>query len=193
MFNKIFINEFAELIKNIDYQKLNEIIKLIKKVQKSKSRIFFVGVGGSAANCSHAVNDFRKICNINAITPFDNISELTANINDNGWDNSLIESIKNSYVNKKDLFFFLSVGGGDLSKKVSVNLINLLKFANKEGIKSIAILGRKKSYLSLNSSVSLILPKSNKKLITPFLESFQSLVLHLIVSNPEIIKNKTKW
>ena len=193
MFNKVFIDEFAELITNIDYQKLNEIIKLIKKVQKSKSRIFFIGVGGSAANCSHAVNDFRKICNINAITPFDNISELTANINDNGWENSLVESIKISHVNKKDLFFFLSVGGGDLSKKISVNLINLLNFANKKGIKSVAILGRKRSYLSLNSSVSLILPKSNKKLLTPFLESFQLLVLHMIVSNPEIIKNKTKW
>ena len=193
MFNKVFIDEFAELITNIDYQKLNEIIKLIKKVQKSKSRIFFIGVGGSAANCSHAVNDFRKICNINAITPFDNISELTANINDNGWENSLVESIKISHVNKKDLFFFLSVGGGDLGKKISVNLINLLNFANKKGIKSVAILGRKRSYLSLNSSVSLILPKSNKKLLTPFLESFQLLVLHMIVSNPEIIKNKTKW
>ena len=193
MFNKVFIDEFAELITNIDYQKLNEIIKLIKNVQKSKSRIFFIGVGGSAANCSHAVNDFRKICNINAITPFDNISELTANINDNGWENSLVESIKISHVNKKDLFFFLSVGGGDLGKKISVNLINLLNFANKKGIKSVAILGRKRSYLSLNSSVSLILPKSNKKLLTPFLESFQLLVLHMIVSNPEIIKNKTKW
>ncbi len=193
MFNKIFINDFSNLINKIDYSKLNQIIKIIKNVQKNKSRIFLIGVGGSAANCTHAVNDFRKICNINAITPFDNISELTANINDNGWDNSLIASLNVSNLNKKDVFFFLSVGGGDLSKKISVNLINLLKFSNKKGIKSISILGRKKSYLSKNSTVSLILPESKKIFLTPFAESFQLLILHLIVSHPDILKNKTKW
>lgn len=193
MFNKIFINDFSNLIKNIDYSKLNLIIKMVKNVQKNNSRIFFIGVGGSSANCIHAVNDFRKICNINAITPFDNVSELTANINDNGWDNSLVESIKVSNLNKKDLFFFLSVGGGDISRKVSINLINLLKFANQKGVKSASILGRKKNYLSQNSTVSLILPDSNKLFLTPFAESFQLLILHLIVSNPDIQKNKTKW
>ncbi len=193
MFNKIFIDDFSNLINKVDYSKLDQIIKIIKNVQKNNSRIFFIGVGGSAANCTHAVNDFRKICNINAITPFDNISELTANINDNGWDNSLIGSLKVSNLNKKDIFFFLSVGGGDFSKKISVNLINLLKFSNKKGIKSISILGRKKSYLSKNSTVSLILPESKKNFLTPFAESFQLLILHLIVSHPDILKNKTKW
>jgi len=193
MFNKIFIDEFSKTITKVDYDKLSKIINLINIVQKAKSRIFFVGVGGSAANCSHAVNDFRKICNINAMTPLDNVPELSANINDSGWNNSLINSLSISNINKKDLIFFLSVGGGDMRKKVSINLINVLKFANKEKIKSISILGRKNSYIAKNSTVSLILPETNNKFLTPFHESFQSLILHLIVTNPNISKNKTKW
>ena len=130
-FTKKFINETINSISLLDVEKINLMANTIAKVRRNNGRVFFLGVGGSAANCSHAVNDFRKLCNIECYCPTDNISELTARTNDEGWDNVFKDWLKISKLNKKDLLFFMSVGGGNLQKKVSVNLINAAKYGKK--------------------------------------------------------------
>lgn len=192
-----FIDEyFQNTIKTIN--KLNKdsiinAINIIFNVKKNKGRIFFLGVGGSAANCSHAVNDFRKLCDLECYAPTDNVSELTARINDDGFEMSFTNWLKVSKLNKNDLIFILSVGGGDLKKNISVNIINSIKFAKKRKSKIIGIVGRKNGYTAKNSNVAILVPETNKKLITPISESFQSLIWHLIVSHPKLKVNKTKW
>jgi D-sedoheptulose 7-phosphate isomerase len=192
-----FIDEyFQNTIKTIN--KLNKdsifnAINIIFNVKKNKGRIFFLGVGGSAANCSHAVNDFRKLCDLECYAPTDNVSELTARINDDGFEMSFANWLNVSKLNKNDLIFILSVGGGDLQKNISVNIINSIKFAKKRKSKIIGIVGRKNGYTAKNSNVAILVPETNKKLITPISESFQSLIWHLIVSHPKLKVNKTKW
>ena len=162
-------------------------------MQKKKGRIFFLGVGGSAANSSHAVNDFRKLCNIESYTPTDNVSELTARINDEGWDTSLSNWLKVSKLNKNDAIFIMSVGGGNLKKKVSVNLINAIKYAKKNKSKIFGIVGKKDGYTRINANVSILIPNVNNKLITPHTEAFQAVVWHCLVSHPLLQVHKTKW
>ncbi len=184
------VNQVAD---NISRKDLNEAIKLITKVKKNKGRIFFLGVGGSAANCSHAVNDFRKLCNIECYSPIDNVSELTARINDDGFDYSFSTWLKISKINSKDLIFILSVGGGDSKRKISVNIIEAIKYAKKCKVKVLGIVGKKDGYTARNSNVVIFVPNIDQKLITPISESFQSIIWHLFVSHPELKVNKTKW
>ena len=154
--------------------------------------VVIIGVGGSAANCTHAVNDFRKLCNIEAYTPVDNVAELTARINDEGWDGSLLEWLKVSKINNKDCIFIFSVGGGDLKRNVSVNLINCVKYSVKKKIKIFSIVGRK-GYAFKHSDVSVLINVNNQKLITPISEAYQAIVWHAIVSDKRLCENKTKW
>lgn len=189
---KEFFNNLEFATKNLDLFKIDKIIKSLKKIKQKKGRIFFLGVGGSAANCTHAVNDFRKLCNIEAYTPVDNVAELTARINDEGWDGSLLEWLKVSKINNKDCIFIFSVGGGDLKRNVSVNLINCVKYSVKKKIKIFSIVGRK-GYAFKHSDVSVLINVNNQKLITPISEAYQAIVWHAIVSDKRLCENKTKW
>ena len=188
-----FLNLSAQICKSIDQQKIYKVIEIIKKIQKKNGRIFFIGVGGSAGNTSHAVNDFRKLLNIECYSATDNVSEITARTNDEGWDTVFNKYLEVSKINKNDLLFVFSVGGGNFKKKVSINLINGMKYAHKKKLKIISFLGRNDGYAAKNSDVAIIIPNSNINLITPIAETFQALLWHLLVSHPDLQKNKTKW
>ena len=192
-FIKSYLKTSKKILDNLDIVELNKIIKLIYKVKKENSRIFFIGVGGSAANCSHAVNDFRKLLNIECYTPVDNVSELTARINDDGWESVFLNWLKISKINSKDMIFVLSVGGGNQRKKVSTNISKALTYGKKKGSKIVSILGRSDGDAFKLSNNKLVIPMIDKNLITPMSESFQSLLWHLIVSHPLLVPNKTKW
>ena len=190
---KNFFDEVKNIANNIDKKDIENLAKEIRVIQKNKGRIFFLGIGGSAANSSHAVNDFRKLCNIESYAPTDNVSELTARINDEGWDTSLSNWLKVSKLNKSDAIFILSVGGGNIKKKVSVNLINAIKYAKKRKSKIFGIVGKKDGYTRINATVSILIPNVNDKLITPHTEAFQAVVWHCLVSHPLLQVHKTKW
>ena len=190
---KNFFDEVKNIANNIDKKDIENLAKEIRVIQKNKGRIFFLGIGGSAANSSHAVNDFRKLCNIESYAPTDNVSELTARINDEGWDTSLSNWLKVSKLNKSDAIFILSVGGGNIKKKVSVNLINAIKYAKKRKSKIFGIVGKKDGYTRINANVSILIPNVNDKLITPHTEAFQAVVWHCLVSHPLLQVHKTKW
>ena len=192
-FSKKFLIESQYICENLNYNHIEKVAKIIHEIQKKKGRIFFLGVGGSAGNCSHAVNDFRKLANIECYTPTDNSSELTARINDEGWDSSFSNWLKVSKLNSRDCLFFFSVGGGSIKKKVSINLIEAAKLGKKKNSKIISIVGKPNGYLAKNSTQSIIIPQVNKKNVTPQSEAFQAVIWHLLVSHPKIKKNKTKW
>jgi len=191
-FSKTYINEVIEICNKISINDIEDIVKLILKIKKNKGRIFFLGVGGSAANASHAVNDFRKIVNVESYTPTDNISELTAITNDDGWEFTFSRWLITSKLNKKDMLFILSVGGGDKSKKISVNIIKAIDLAIKRKSKIVGIVGNK-GYTAKKGHKVLMIPKINSKHITPHSESFQSVIWHLIVSHPALKERGTKW
>ena len=152
-----------------------------------------MGVGGSAANASHAVNDLRKICNIDAYTPTDNVAELTARTNDEGWDSVFVEWLKTFRLNSKDKLLIFSVGGGNLKKNVSTNIIKAIKYAKTRKTKVLSIVGKKDGYSYKNSDVCVLIPVNDKNKVTPISEAFQSVIWHLLVSHPILQKNKTKW
>ena len=150
-------------------------------------------MGGSAGNASHAVNDFRKICNIQCYSPTDNVSEITARTNDDGFETIFSEYLKCSNLNKKDAIFIFSVGGGNQKRKVSVNLINAIKFAKIKKSKVFSIVGKNNGYAYKTSDVSILIPNTNPKLVTPVSEAMQSVIWHYLVSNKTLQLNKTKW
>ena len=193
MFIKKFFENINYISENIDKKKINKLVKYLVKVKKAKGRVFFLGVGGSAANCSHAVNDFRKLCNIEAYTPTDNVAELTARTNDEGWEKSFDAWLKISQLKKKDLVFIFSVGGGNLKKKISLNIVNAIKFCKKKNIKVISIVAKEDGYSFNNSNCSLVIPINDKKFITPLSEAYQAVIWHLLVSHPKLQSNKTTW
>jgi D-sedoheptulose 7-phosphate isomerase len=192
-FIKNYLNETIKIIQKIDIFQIKKIINLIKLVKKKKGRIFFIGVGGSAANASHAVNDFRKIVGIECYTPVDNISELTARTNDEGWESVFKNWLSTSNLNSKDMVFVFSVGGGDLKKKISVNIIEALKFARLKKAKICGIVGKNGGYTVKAANECLRIPVDNLKNLTPHSEAFQAVIWHLIVTHPELKKFKTKW
>ena len=192
-FSKNFLRQNIETIKKIDTRIIEKMVKIIFDCKKKEGRLFFIGVGGSAAHCSHSVHDFRKLCNLQAFTPTDNVSELTARINDEGWDNSYKDYLVGSKISKKDVLIIYSVGGGSLKKKVSVNIVNAIKLAKKNQMKIISIIGKKDGFAAKNSSVKLIFDISEKKNLTPITEGLTSVVWHLLVTHPKLKSNKTKW
>jgi D-sedoheptulose 7-phosphate isomerase len=192
-FFKSFFSGSAIISKQMNISELELLVKAIIQIKKKGGRIFFLGVGGSAGNCSHAVNDFRKLCGIEAYTPLDNVSELTARINDEGWDSSLKEWLKVSKLKSKDAIFILSVGGGNKKKKVSVNLIEAVKFAKIKKSKIFGIIGKKDGYVKKQGHNVIVIPEIDKKLVTPYSEAFQAVVWHALVSHPNLQTSKTKW
>lgn len=187
-----FINTGKKILDNLNRQHVEKLIKLIFKIKRKKGRIFFLGVGGSAGNASHAVNDFRKIGEIECYAPTDNVSEFSARINDDGWEHSFTNWLKISRLSNNDLIFILSVGGGDLKKNISTNLISAIKYAKKKKASVAGIVGRNGGFTFKNSNNCILIPTYDDNLITPLAESMQTFIWHLIISHPKIKKKSTE-
>ncbi len=187
------LNEAQEIIDQIDIEAIEKVADLLATVKKDQGRIFFLGVGGSAGNCSHAVNDFRKIVEIESYAPTDNVSELTARTNDEGWPTIFEPWLKLSKLNPKDAVFIFSVGGGNLEKNISPNLVNALKYAKQIGAKITGVVGRDGGYTAQTADACVIIPTVNPENITPHSEAFQAVIWHLLVSHPKLKENQTKW
>ena len=192
-FTKKYFQEIAKIASLINIKEVNNLVNELVKIKKKGGRVFFLGVGGSAGNCSHAVNDFRKICNIESYAPTDNVSELTARINDEGWSSSFVNWLKVSKFKKKDAIFIFSVGGGNKKKNISTNLIMAIDYAKKIGANILGVIGKVDGYAKKSSNKVVVIPEVDKKMVTPFSEAFQALVWHCLVSHPSIKTNKTKW
>lgn len=187
------IKEAISILNTLDAEAIEKMAELLATVKADQGRLFFLGVGGSAGNCSHAVNDFRKIVGIESYAPTDNVSELTARTNDEGWPTIFVEWLKISHLGPKDALFILSVGGGDLEKNISPNLVEALKLAKTVGAKVTGIVGRDGGYTAKVADVCVVIPTVNPETITPHSEAFQAVVWHLLVSHPKLKANATKW
>lgn len=188
-----YLNEVQKIIQSIDLAALQRIVKSLIELRQRGGRLFLLGVGGGAANASHAVNDFRKICGIESYTPTDNVSELTARTNDSGWESVFVNWLRGSKLTAKDGIFILSVGGGNLEKNISVNLIHALNYAQEIGAKIFGIVGRDGGFTAKVADACVIVPTVNPEAITSHTESFQNLLLHLIVSHPDLKISEMKW
>jgi D-sedoheptulose 7-phosphate isomerase len=187
------LKEASEIIQKIDDAAIEKMADLLATVKTEGGRIFFLGVGGSAGNCSHAVNDFRKIVGIECYAPTDNVSELTARTNDDGWPSVFVEWLKVSKLIAKDALFIFSVGGGNLEKNISPNLVEAIKLAKTVGAKVTGVVGRDGGYTAQAADACVIIPTVNPDTITPHSEAFQAVVWHLLVSHPKLKVNQTKW
>lgn len=187
------MNEAVEIIQKMDVSAIEKMADLLATVKADGGRIFFLGVGGSAGNCSHAVNDFRKIVGIESYAPTDNVSELTARTNDEGWATVFVEWLKVSKLQPKDALFIFSVGGGNLEKNISPNLVEAIKWAKSVGAKVTGVVGRDGGYTAQAADACVIVPTVNLETITPHSEAFQAVVWHLLVSHPKLKANQTKW
>ena len=188
-----YFNQVDSIARLISKNEIDSLVKELVKIKKKSGRVFFLGVGGSAGNSSHAVNDFRKLCNIESYAPTDNVSELTARINDEGWKFSFLDWLKVSKLNKNDALFILSVGGGSKKRNVSTNLISAIDYAKKNKVRIFGIIGRAEGYAKKLGDNVIVIPKVDNKMITPHTEAFQSVVWHCLVSHPWLQTNKTKW
>ena len=168
------------------------MVALLVSLRSRGGRLFFLGVGGSAANCSHAVNDFRKIAGIESYAPTDNVSELTARTNDDGWESVFVNWLKGSRLHARDMVFVLSVGGGSLEKNISANLVHALQYAKQTGAQVVAVVGRDGGYAARVAEACVIVPTVNPENITPHTEAFQAVVCHLLVSHPALKIAQTK-
>lgn len=188
-----YIKEVAEITGMLDKNEIEKMADILSGLKSSGGRLFFLGVGGGAGNASHAVNDFRKIAGIESYSPTDNVSELTARINDDGWDTSYVNWLKGSRLKKDDCVFIFSVGGGNEEKNISVNLVNALKFARETGSKIIGVVGKDGGYTAKVAEACVIIPTVNPETITPHTESFQGTVWHLLVTHPKVKTYEMKW
>lgn len=187
------LREASAIIDQLDADAIERTAILLAELRERKGRLFLLGVGGSAANCSHAVNDFRKICGIEAYAPTDNVSELTARTNDEGWASVFIEWLKVSRLSPADMLFVFSVGGGNREKNVSPNLVAALEFGKEVGAKIGGIVGRDGGYTATVADACVIIPTVNPQNVTPHTEAFQAVVWHLLVSHPALKTAETKW
>ncbi len=187
------LKETAEIVAKLDAEACEKCVAELVGVRSRGGRLFILGVGGSAANASHAVNDFRKIAGIEVYAPTDNVSELTARTNDDGWASVFVEWLRVSKLNSKDCLFILSVGGGNLEKNVSPNLVSALRLAKEVGARVIGIVGKDGGYTAKVADACVIVPTVNAANVTPHSEAFQAVVWHLFVSHPDIKVNQTKW
>lgn len=187
------LEEASAIIAKLDVESIERTAVLLSALRERQGRLFLLGVGGSAANCSHAVNDFRKICGIEAYAPTDNVSELTARTNDEGWPSVFIEWLKVSRLSPDDLLFILSVGGGNREKNVSPNLVAALEYGKEVGAKICGIVGRDGGYTATVADACVIIPTVNPQNVTPHTEAFQAVVWHLLVSHPILKVSETKW
>src|SRR5690242_11503857 len=192
-FSQTYLAEAREILAQLDTSALERLAGLVAQTRDTGGRLFILGVGGSAANASHAVNDFRKIVGIEAYTPTDNVSELTARTNDEGWEGIFEGWLKVSHLRQQDLVFILSVGGGDLERNVSPNLVRALQYARAVGARIIGIVGRAVGYTAQVADACVVVPVINPENVTPHSEAFQAVVWHLMVSHPRLKAAQTKW
>jgi D-sedoheptulose 7-phosphate isomerase len=188
-----YFTQVKSIADQIDKDSIGSMAQALLKIREGEGRLFFLGVGGSAGNCSHAVNDFRKLCGIESYAPSDNVSELTARINDDGWDGALSAWLKASNLKANDAIFILSVGGGNLEKNVSVNLIRAIEYAKEKKAKVFGIVGRDGGYTKKAGDNVVVVPVVYEKLVTPHSEAFQAVVWHCLVSHPLLQIQATKW
>lgn len=188
-----YLQEVAEIAKQIDQRQVQGIIDVLIETRNHGGRLFVLGVGGGAGNATHAVNDFRKIADIESYAPTDNASELTARVNDDGWDTSFSRWLQGSRLRKGDTLLVFSVGGGNLERNVSANIVKALELAQKVGAKVTGIVGRDGGYTAKVAAAVVVIPTLSSDTVTPHAESFQAVVWHLIVSDPQLKKNEMKW
>ena len=188
-----YLAEAASIVERLDRAAVEAVAARLLEARERGGRVFFLGVGGSAANASHAVNDFRKIADFEAYAPSDNVAELTARVNDDGWDTTYAAWLRGSRLAAKDLVFVLSVGGGDLERNVSPNLVRALEHARSVGATICGVVGRDGGYTARVADACVIVPTASPSTVTPHTEAFQGVVLHLLVSHPSLQKAATKW
>jgi D-sedoheptulose 7-phosphate isomerase len=188
-----YLQEVGEIATRIDQKQVQGIVEVLLETRNNNGRLFILGVGGSAGNATHAVNDFRKIANIESYTPTDNVSELTARVNDDGWDTSFSRWLEGSRLRKGDALMIFSVGGGNLEKNVSTNIVKALELARSVGAKITGIVGRDGGHTAKVGDAVVVIPTISDDTVTPHAESFQAVVWHMIVSNPALKANEMKW
>ena len=193
MFSKEYFEEVNKISKGIDLDKIEGLAQSLLNLKLNKGRLFFLGIGGSAGNCGHAVNDFRKLCGIEAYAPTDNVSELTARANDNGWDTIFSDWLEVSNFSDKDAIMIFSVGGGNLEKNVSPNIVKAIDYVKNIGGKVYGVIGKEDGYTNKEGDLVLVIPVVNTKRITPHSEAFQAVVWHCLVSHPILQTSQTKW
>ena len=188
-----YLSQAGKITELIDKKAVKKMVDILIGLRKSSGRLFILGVGGGAGNAGHAVNDFRKIAGIESYSPTDNVSELTARVNDDGWDSSFVNWLLGSRINSKDCVFIFSVGGGNAEKNISNNLVQALKCAKKVGAKVIGVVGRDGGYTAQVADAAVIIPTVDPETVTPHTEAFQAVVWHMIVSHPLLKANEMKW
>jgi len=193
MHSETFFDEVVKIAQSIDAAGVENLATELAALRQRGGRLFFLGVGGSAANCSHAVNDFRKLCGIEAYTPVDNVAELTARTNDEGWDTVFAAWLKTSRANKNDAVFVFSVGGGNMEKNVSANIVAGLKEAKQRSMKIFGVVGRDGGYTKQVGDCVVVVPTVEVSRVTPHTEAFQAVVWHCLVSHPKLQQISTKW
>ncbi len=192
-FAKQFLAEVQTIAGQIDSEAIERLADELVYVRQRGGRMFVLGVGGSAANASHAVNDLRKLCGIEAYAPTDNVSELTARINDDGWTTVFVEWLKGSRLSAKDALLVFSVGGGNIEKNISPNLVSAIQFAKQVGATVLGIVGRDGGYTAKEATVCVVVPTVNPEHVTPHTEAFQAVVWHLLVTHPKLRISQAKW
>jgi D-sedoheptulose 7-phosphate isomerase len=192
-FTQQHLQEAKQIIDKLDVAVIDRMAELLTALRARGGRLFFLGIGGGAGNCSHAVNDFRKIAAIEAYAPTDNVSELTARTNDEGWETVFVEWLKVSQLKANDAIFVFSVGGGNLEKNVSPNLVRALEYAKAVGAKILGVVGRDGGYTAQVGDAVCVIPTVNPDAVTPHSEAFQAVVWHLLVSHPSLKAKQTKW
>ena len=188
-----YIQEVTDILNRLDTTVIDRMIELLVALRERNGRLFFLGVGGSAANASHAVNDFRKLAGIEAYTPTDNVSELTARVNDESWESVFVNWLRGSRLSASDMVFVLSVGGGNLERNISPNLVRALEYAREVGATICGIVGRDGGFTAQVADACAIVPTVNPKTVTPHTESFQAVIWHLLVSHPSLQVAEMKW
>ena len=192
-FSARYLAEAAEIIGKLDVTAIERLAELLVAVRERQGRLFILGVGGGAGHASHAVNDFRKIAGIEAYTPTDNVSELTARINDDGWETAFANWLKGSRLSSQDMLLVFSVGGGDLERQVSPNIVRALQLARERGVTIAGIVGRDGGYTAKVADICVIVPTVNPATVTAHTEAFQAVVWHLLVAHPAVQKSRMKW
>ena len=192
-YTEIYLSEVKDIVDRIDRASIEKMIRHLVEIREKGGRLFLLGVGGSAANASHAVNDFRKICGFEAYTPVDNVSELTARVNDDGWESVFVEWLKMSRLGENDGVLVLSVGGGSLEKNISPNLVRAVEYAKANNATVLGIVGKDGGFTARCADACVVIPTVNKATVTPHTEAFQAVVWHLIVSHPALKATETKW
>lgn len=193
LFASLYLSEAKTIIEQLDAQAIEKMTTLLVDLRTNGGRLFLVGVGGGAGHAGHAVNDFRKIAGIESYAPSDNVSELTARTNDEGWETTYSAWLEVSRLSAKDMLFVFSVGGGDAERNISANIVNALKLAKEKGSKIIGVVGRDGGYTAKVADACVVVPTIDKSRVTPHTESFQALVWHLIVSDPRLQQMSNKW